>query len=133
MTYKEYKKQRQESFNQLPIFVTFHQGKLNSWVEEIKPFKPISLGNSSFISSEFLPQLEEHSKKWDSIILEKMQEKDFLKDAFKYEMSNHEYSYTLEPEDTLVALGFKNLEQLNKIELEAWKEAKKEYLAKINF
>lgn len=133
MTYKEYKKQRQESFNQLPLFVTFHQGKLNSWIEEIKPFKPISLGNSSFISSEFLPQLEEHSKKWDSIILEKIQEKDFLKDAFKYEMSNHEYSYTLEPEDTLAVFGFKSLDQLNKLQAEAWKEAKKEYLAKINF
>ena len=133
MTYKEYKKQRQESFNQLPIFVTFNQGALNSWVEKIKPFKPISLGYSSFISSEFLPQLEEHSKKWDKIILEKMQEKDFLKEAFKYEMANHEYSYTLEPEDTLAALGFKSLEQLNKIELETWKEAKSEYLAKSDF
>ena len=58
-------------------------------------------------------------------LTEALQNREFSKGAFKYEMANHEYSYTYDDEEVLNALG---LEGLTDDLRECYEEARREYL-----
>lgn len=96
MTYQEYKKQMQKDVNDLPIFFAFSNERFKEQMEERgltenDTDKIYSLGNGGYYLKEDAEIIRMFFNGDDE--LEKlMKDYDFAKDAFLYEMRNHEYA-----------------------------------------
>ena len=105
----------------------FEEGKKKLCVKDDKEL--VSIGGGGFIKKTDIPLLDKmidrHNKEYEEL----MQNDEFVYSAFYYELGNHEFCITLDPEDTLEALcltaeEMENDQRLMKIFL----EAKRDYL-----
>ena len=96
MTYKEYRDKSQKEFNALPIFWAFSmkqfeeemnkRGLTKSDTDKIYKF-----GNGGFYLKSDAQTIKDYFNK-PSELEELMKNKDFVLEAFNYEMDNHEYA-----------------------------------------
>ena len=107
MDYREFKERKQKEFNELPLMFAFsneqfEEGKKKLCVKDDKEL--VSIGGGGFIKKVDAHLLDEminrHNKEYEEL----MQNDEFVYSAFYYELGNHEFCITLDPEDTLEAL-----------------------------
>ena len=107
MNYREFKEKKQSEFNSLPLMFAFsneqfEEGKKKLDVKDDQEL--ISIGGGGFIKKTDVPLLDKmidrHNKEYEEL----MQNDEFVYSAFYYELGNHEFCITLDPEDTLEAL-----------------------------
>ena len=107
MDYREFKERKQKEFNTLPLMFAFsneqfEEGKKKLCVKDDKEL--VSIGGGGFIKKVDAHLLDEminrHNKEYEEL----MQNDEFVYSAFYYELGNHEFCITLDPEDTLEAL-----------------------------
>lgn len=138
--YKEFKERQQKETNNLPIYFAFGNAQLQERADELG-FESIDdminnvvgIGAGGFCKKEDYQNIINTFKKHDEELKENLKNDEFLKSAFRYEMSNHEYIVTYDMSDTLRALGitlkeYQKSERMQKL----FKEAKENYLKAMN-
>lgn len=134
--YLEMKAKHEQEVNDFPMFFAFSQKQFDEGMETLgldpsETDKIYKLGNtggyyrksdSEALKEMFLRHSQEEA---DAIAADKTGE-GFIYDMFNYELANHEYGYTRDPESTLDALGM-TMEQIeaNPALLAGWKKAEK--------
>ena len=112
--YKVLRERQQKEFNGLPMFFAFSEKQFNEGMEKfgLSPNdtdKIVSIGCGGFmkkVDSHLLHEMSErHEKERADAINEDLTGEDFICDMFDYELGNHEFTYTGEVDDALVALG----------------------------
>ena len=132
MDYREFKERKQKEFNTLPLMFAFsneqfEEGKKKLCVKDDKEL--VSIGGGGFIKKVDAHLLDEminrHNKEYEEL----MQNDEFVYSAFYYELGNHEFCITLDPEDTLEALCL-TVEEMrdNPRLMKIFLEAKRDYL-----
>ena len=124
--YQKIRKKHQEEINAFPLHAAFGNEQFDKMCKELglsmsKSSKNyygkrlVSIGCGTFCLKEDAPRLAEmlkdHSRQIDDLVAADKTGDGFIFDMFYYELCNHEYGYTGDPEDTLDALGFK-MEQI---------------------
>ena len=137
MNYQEFDKRTQNEFNSLPLMFAFtnkqfEEGKAKLGVKDDKEL--YSIGAGGFIKKVDAHLLDEmidrHNKEYEEL----MQNDEFAYSAFYYELGNHEFCITLDPEDTLEALCLTAEEVADDPRLmKIFLKAKKDYLKKNYF
>lgn len=140
--YKEMKDRHQQEFNKFPIMFAFNDEQFKEGIKKLKldekeTDKLLSIGAGGFIRKKDTTKFYEMMKKFDNefkqLISEDKTGNGFIKDMFVYEMINHEYSLTLDLEDTLQALNLTTKEISQNENLEnGLKLAKQEILKEKN-
>lgn len=133
--YQEFKEKVQKETNNLPIYWAFGKEqtdklmeKLNIKNDEEQKEKCFGIfGGLAFKKDKemILNTFKRHNEE----LKENLKDDEFLKSAFRYEMSNHEYIITYDITDTLNALNitldeYHNSERMKKL----FKEAKEDYI-----
>jgi len=128
--YLKLKRKHEKRINNFKMFFAFSEEQFKEGLKELNTPEEnlIKVFGGGFIRKEdkndYLKMFEEISQEEKDLFLN---EKD-LYDAFYYELSNHEYSYTHDEEQTLNSLGFKNFEELNDFQKAIFEKAKTKYL-----
>ncbi len=113
-TYVALRERQQKEVNDFPLGFAFSDSQFEEMMKEwgLKPTdtdKIARIGGGGFVrkcDSEELHRLfDRHSKELQGEIDADEEGTGFVKEMFLYEMYNHEYGYTGDPEDTLMALG----------------------------
>ena len=111
--YDEIKEKHQKRVNEFPLMFAFNKEQFDNGMKKwgLEPSdtdKIYSIGGGGFIKKT---DLDAYNKLWDDIRKEhnRLIESDktgdgYIKDMFVSELNNHEYGYTYELEDTLIAL-----------------------------
>jgi hypothetical protein len=108
------KKQHQEEVNNFPMVFAFSEQQFEEAMEKLglsvdDTDKIYSIGAGGYIrktDSEALDEMfERHDREMKEAIDNDETGEGYIFDMFNYELSNHEYGYTLEVEPTLDALG----------------------------
>lgn len=138
--YKEFKERQQKEKNNLPIYFAFGNEQLQERANELG-FESINdminnvvgIGAGGFCKKEDYQNIINTFKKHNEELKENLKNDEFLKSAFRYEMSNHEYIVTYDIYDTLRVLEI-TLEEYQKSERmqKLFEEAKKDYLKAMN-
>ena len=114
-TYKAMKERHQEEVNALPLAFAFsrdqYRRKLAAWniaEEEAEAGAIIGLGNGGFIRSSdkdlVVSTFERIHDEEQAAIAADLTGDGYIYEMFLYELSNHEFSYTGDVEETLAAL-----------------------------
>lgn len=122
-SYKELRERTQEEFNKLPIYFAFDDeqykrllSKLDLTDEEARNGALMSLPSGGIIrSSDEDLVIGTFKRFWDAkneAIKEDLTGNGFIYQMFLYELQNHEFIITQDPEETLSTLGITE-EQLN--------------------
>lgn len=122
-SYKELRERTQEEFNKLPIYFAFDDeqykrllSKLDLTDEEARNGALMSLPSGGIIrSSDKDLVIGTFKRFWDArneAIKEDLTGNGFIYQMFLYELQNHEFIITQDPEETLSTLGITE-EQLN--------------------
>lgn len=116
-TYKEFKKEKQEKFDNFEgkIFA-FSKTQLEKGMKRLnaEPKDFYNMGCGMFILKSRIKEFEKMMDDFDNELKEKLhQDYNFCYDAFKYELSNHEYNITYELNDTLNSLDLAYEEVMN--------------------
>ena len=138
--YEELKERQQKETNDLPIYFAFGDRQLQERADELG-FESIDdminnvvgIGAGGFCKKEDFDRVMNTFKEHNEEMIEAFENDEFLKDAFRYEMSNHEYIITYDISDTLRALGitlkeYQESERMQKL----FKEAKEDYMKAMN-
>ena len=132
MNYREFKEKKQSEFNSLPLMFAFsneqfEEGKKKLDVKDDQEL--ISIGGGGFIRKADTPLLDEMIDRHNREYEELMQDDEFVYSAFYYELGNHEYCITLDPEDALDALCL-TVEEMKKDSrlMKLFLAAKRDYL-----
>ena len=138
--YEEFKERQQKEINNLPIYFAFGNEQLQERANELG-FESIEdminnvvgIGAGGFCKKEDYQNIINTFKKHDEELKENLKNDEFLKSAFEYEMSNHEYIITYDISDTLRALGitleeYRESERMQKL----FREAKEDYIKAMN-
>lgn len=133
--YQEFKERIQKETNKLPIYWVFGKEQIDKLTKKLNLKNDGELKEKCFgifgglalkkDKEMILNTLKKHNEE----LKENLKNDDFLKSAFRYEMSNHEYIITYDIEDTLQALNI-TLEEYQKNERmqQLFKEAEEDYL-----
>lgn len=140
MKYKDYtemQKEHQKQYDEFQkgrIFYAysdkqFNEGMKSIGLKENETHKIYRLFGGVYILRSESKAYHKLADDQDKEQKEHMQDFEFAKSAFKEELSNHEYIYTYELDDTLAALGL-TTDEVNKSPIlkKALLEARKEYL-----
>lgn len=120
-TYITMKRRQQKEVDDFPMFAAFSEEALYEGMKEMgltntERHKLTSLGCGVFIRAADVPAWEamalRHKRERNEAILADKKGTGFIKEMFSYELSNHEYSFTLDLTDTLDALNL-TVEQIN--------------------
>ena len=138
--YEEFKERQQKETNSLPVYFAFGKAQLQDRADDLG-FESIDdminnvigIGAGGFCKKEDYQKIMNTFKKHNEELKENLKNDEFLKSAFRYEMSNHEYIVTYDISDTLMALGisteeYQKSERMKKL----FKEAKEDYLKAMN-
>jgi hypothetical protein len=108
MTYNEFKTQIQSEFNDFPIAYAFSDKQLKEGLEElgVKDTSEVSgVGSGGFIrksdKQSFIDLCTKHSDRTEEFL----SKDENLKSALVYELGNHEYCITGNPQEAFEALG----------------------------
>lgn len=140
MKYITLKESQQEQVNNFPMIFAFSNKQLEQGCEKLgvkdAESELYSIGAGGFIRKKDSKDFNALIARLDEEMQEALKDYNFLYDALSYELGNHEYCITTNPEPALNVLGFtledvKNNDQLrqalneaaNKILLNAAKEA----------
>ena len=114
--YAELRARQQQEFNALPLGFAFSDKQfreaMQSWgLDPEKDLDKIcSIGYGGFIQKKDAGLLHtttaRHEAELSAAIAEDRTGDGFICDMFRYELDNHEYSYTMDLSDTLDALGY---------------------------
>ena len=110
MTYKEYNKQKQEAFNNLPIKFAFGEKSFYNMLKEfgltLDNFKENlrSIGAGGYILKKDISKLTEWRKEYNSLFNSLIQNDNFLAEMFEYEFQNHECQISYEWDSVLEML-----------------------------
>lgn len=135
--YKQYKQNRQDNFNKLPIYWAFGEQQFKELLERLNLKdtkedleKLINIGCGGIMKKCDLYLLENHNKTFstDKLLFWLTHNFKFAYNALLYEMNNHEYYYTCDISDTLGALNltYEDIEKNAYLKL-AYLRAKKHY------
>ena len=122
--YKELKNKHQEEVNNFPMFFAFNknqflQGCSQLGIDPKRKDLLITIGQGGFILKTDYPKFEEminrHADEMQAAINEDKTGEGFIKDMFRYELVNHEYSYTRDISDAIYALDL-TIDDINKSE-----------------
>jgi len=117
--YAEMKKRHQEEVNALPIYWAFTEERFDEILKELGLTKNDTdklcraPGGGFCLASDakmIADTLIRHHKELEAAIEADATGDGFIEDMFLYELSNHEYTYTLDTEETLNACGFSEVE-----------------------
>lgn len=112
--YKELKDKHQQEVNSFPMMFAFSQEQFDKGMKKLglEPSdtdKIYSLGGGGYYKKSDAEALHEmfnrHEKEMQEAINNDTTGEGFIYNMFRYELNNHEYSYTREIDDTLDALG----------------------------
>lgn len=113
--YQELREKQQAELNAFPMFFAFNQKQFEEGMKNLglKPTdtkKIYKIGNTGgFYRKSDAPAFREmfmrHTKEREDAIAADPTGDGFIFDMFDYELANHEYNYTHDPEPTLDALG----------------------------
>ena len=108
MEYTEIKEQQRNELNNFPMFFAFNKNQFEKGMHRLGVLDKGELARipaGGFIRKSdgpaFRALLDKHIEEMD----EAMQDREFLIDALAYELNNHEYDYTHDPEPALKTLG----------------------------
>lgn len=129
-TYEEMRNRHQKEFNAFPCFFAFDNKQFDEGMKKLgveSKQEIYSGGNGMYYRKADSPKLMEMMDRFDREQTEAYKDDNFLKNAMVYELGNHEFCITLDPEPTMEALGMKlkdlKDERVNRI----FQQAKKEY------
>lgn len=130
--YRTFKEEWQQKFNNLPVGFAFSNKQFEDMKNKLNVSKNkelVSIGAGCFIKKTDLHLLDEYVDQRKESFNELMKDDDFMYDAFRYELGNHEYCISYDAEDALAELDM-TIDQLNadKRALKIFKIAKKDYL-----
>ena len=142
-TYTEMKDTHQKDVNEFPFIYVFafsDKEFIEKMSEAIKKRKPkctgittmegiakhvVSIGAGGYVLREDVSAMNEMFKRQEEERkLFRKSEKSLVEEIL-YEMNNHEYGYTRDPYDTLMALGKSEKDFKNETFKKAWKKAEK--------
>lgn len=114
--YAELRARQQQEFNSLPLGFAFSDKQFREAMQTwgLDPEKDLdkicSIGYGGFIQKKDAGLLHtttaRHEAELSAAIAEDRTGDGFIRDMFRYELDNHEYSYTMDLSDTLDALGY---------------------------
>lgn len=134
--YTEFKERQQAETNALPIYFAFGDRQLKEKAEELG-FKTVDemienvtgIGAGGFVLKNDLDLILNTFKRHSEEMDEALKDDDFLKEAFEYELGNHEYILTYDVSDALRPLGITYKEyQENERYQNIMEEAVKNYM-----
>lgn len=111
MTYKELRDKHEKEVNEFPFVFAFSNEQFYKGISEKWGYTPedtgkiFNLGAGAFIRKEDAPRLKEMQERHVRELSEALQSAAFFEDALYYELCNHEYVITNDPEEALNALG----------------------------
>lgn len=117
--YAEMKKRHQEETNALPMYWAFSDEQFDKKLKELGLTRKDTgklcktFGGGFCLASDakmIAGTLIRHRKELEAAIKADETGDGFIKDMFLYELRNHEYTYTLDTEETLNACGFSEVE-----------------------
>ena len=128
-TYQELIKSHQDLVSKFPIFYAFDKKQFEDGLKKLNTNKEnlLNVGFSGFIKNTDFKKYKEMWEKITKETKEALKDNNFLFNAFKYELANHEYCITYDHEDSLNALNL----QYNNLTISQRRilaKAKKEYL-----
>lgn len=137
--YSELKDRHSKLINDFPMFFAFtekqlHEGMKKLGLEITQKDQLLSIGMGCYIKKVDEKACDDLYDNMELELKNAMENDEFLFDAIKYELANHEYCITYSVRDTLAALGLtlKRVNQdprLNQIFI----KARKEYLEECEF
>ena len=111
--YTEMKERHSVEVNAFPMFFAFNNQSFYEGMQKLGLYaaeQVCSIGYGGYIrktdKDKYIELLRNHRKELETAISEDKTGNSFIYEMFLYELSNHEYSFTLDYEDTLNALGF---------------------------
>ena len=132
ITYQEWRKQKQEEFNELPILFAFSMKQLEEGKEKLgvkDNSELVSVYNGAFMKKADVHMLKEHMRKEKQEETGLYKDFDFVYGMFLYELANHEYLYTRDDEETLDACCLEKKDLKNNPMLsDAFEKAKRYYM-----
>lgn len=117
--YAEMSKRHQEETNALPMYWAFSDEQFDKKLKELGLTRKDTgklcktFGGGFCLASDakmIADTLIRHRKELEAAIKADETGDGFIKDMFLYELRNHEYTYTLDTEETLNAFGFSEAE-----------------------
>lgn len=117
--YAEMKKRHQEEVNALPIYWAFTEERFDEVLKELGLTKNDTdklcntFGGGFCLAKDaqmIADTLARNFKEVEDAIQADETGDGFIKDMFLYELRDHEYTYTLDTEETLSACGFSEVE-----------------------
>lgn len=134
MTYRELKEKQQQEINDFPFMWAFGQQQFDEMIAKnnVKISDIYSIGSGGYIRKTDAQSMKEMFSRHKKELAAARKQIKFLKEAFLYEMANHEYYLTFDSDVVLAACGvteedYQNNEDVRK----AWKAAKKEYITEV--
>lgn len=139
MSYTALKAKQQEEFNQFPFGFAFSKEQFTEMMQRfgLNPDDTdqiYSIGNGGYVKRTDSPRmhamLDRQAAEHQAAIAADQDGTGYVLDMFLYEMQNHEYCITLDPDDTLEALNL-TMEQVegNSVLYKAWGDAEQRYFA----
>ena len=107
MNYHELKEKHRKELDAFPMAFAFSQDQLREGLEKLGVEKTnvISIGGGGFIrktdKQAFLDLFDRHAQERD----EALKDDEFVLEAIRYELVNHEYCISYDPEPALRAVG----------------------------
>lgn len=140
--YTQLKEKQTQEMNSFPMAFAFSNEQFKEGMEtlgltENDTAKVASIGLGGFIRKSdvnaFSAMNRKQRKEKEEAINQDTTGEGYIKDMFRYELSNHEYGYTYELNDTLDALGL-TIEEINQSAalLNGLQLAKTEYLQSVD-
>lgn len=131
INYIDLSSRQQKEWNDFPMFFAFSQEQFSEGLKKFNVTKKdiYSIESGGFIrksDSERLNKLiDKHHKENEDA----MKNDKFLFQAFRYELGNHEFCITYDPEDTLRTLGLelKDIEEEGRIQ-NIYEKARSDYI-----
>lgn len=134
-TYTEWKDEKEKEINAIPLGFAFGKDQFLKMLERMGLTEEnckdnlYSLGGGGYIKKTDSHLLKEFHKKYDCEWEELKKNEQFMYEAFRYELANHEYCITYNYEDTLDCLDLTEDEVVkNPMLVKALSRATKDYL-----
>ena len=118
MKYVELKEKHSREIDGFPVFFAFSNQQLEEGLEKLAVTKEniCSIGSGGFVAKNKRADFDAMFSRWEKESKDALKDDAFLADAIIYELNNHEYGYTMDPEPALDAIGVSlDDERVNKI------------------